>query len=91
VILEAMNARLPVIATPVGAIPDAVVDGENGVTVSSPPSSEAVADAIRHYLDDPEHREVVGRRNRQLVHKEYAWDGVAEQILRKYKELVAGG
>ena len=91
VILEAMNARSPVIATPVGAIHDAVVDGENGVTVSSPPSSEAVADAIRHYLDDPEHREAVGRRNRQLVHEEYAWDGVAEQILRKYKELVARG
>lgn len=34
VILEAMQHSLPVIATPVGAIPDMVIDGETGIIVS---------------------------------------------------------
>ena len=34
VILEAMQHSLPVIATPVGAIPDMVIDGETGILVS---------------------------------------------------------
>lgn len=34
VILEAMQHSLPVIATPVGAIPDMVIDGETGMLVS---------------------------------------------------------
>ncbi len=33
VILEAMQHSLPVIATPVGAIPDMVIDGETGIIV----------------------------------------------------------
>lgn len=33
VILEAMQHSLPVIATPVGAIPDMVIDGETGMVV----------------------------------------------------------
>lgn len=34
VILEAMQHSLPVISTPVGAIPDMVIDGETGMLVS---------------------------------------------------------
>lgn len=34
VILEAMQHSLPVIATPVGAIPDMVIDGETGMLVN---------------------------------------------------------
>lgn len=88
VILEAMNARLPIISTPVGAIADAVTDGENGTIVSSPPDARSVGTAIRYYLDLPGVRAEVGEHNRQLVSESYAWDGVADSILTKYKELV---
>jgi len=90
VVLEAMNARLPVIATPVGAIPDTVTDGENGTLVSSPPSAREVASALRTYLDNPDRREAVGRRNRGLVRESYEWDGIAETVVRTYQELTAG-
>lgn len=88
VILEAMNARLPIISTPVGAIADAVTDGENGTIVSSPPDGRAVATAVRYYLDLPNERATVGERNRELVHETYQWNRIAEAILTKYKELV---
>lgn len=88
VILEAMNARLPVISTPVGAVPDAVADGENGTIVPSPPDARAVATSIRYYLDLPDRREAVGRRNRERVHEAYAWDGIADEVLSTYKDLL---
>lgn len=88
VILEAMNARLPVISTPVGAIADAVTDGENGTIVASPPDARSVATAVRYYLDLPDERATVGDRNRELVHETYRWDGIADKILTKYKELL---
>lgn len=88
VILEAMNARLPIVTTPVGAIADAVTDQENGIIVSSPPDARAVATAIRYYLEQPSVRQTVGERNRELVHTEYQWDGIADSILDTYKELV---
>jgi glycosyltransferase involved in cell wall biosynthesis len=88
VILEAMNARLPVISTPVGAIPDTVTVPENGQLVSLPPDSRSVATAIRYYLDQPERRAAVGEHNRKYVRTEYGWDGIADEIIAKYKELV---
>lgn len=90
VILEAMLARLPVIATSVGAIPDALDDGHNGTLVSSSPDAEAVATAIRYYLDHPAVRQAIGNRNRARVRNEYAWEEVAEAILSEYKELLSG-
>jgi len=88
VILEAMYARLPVISTPVGAIPDTVHVPENGQLVPSPPDSRSVATAVRYYLDQPERRTAVGEHNRKYVRAEYEWDGIADEIIAKYKELV---
>ena len=49
VILEAMQHSLPVIATPVGAIPDMVIDGETGMLV--PPSdTKVLSGAMLHVV-----------------------------------------
>jgi glycosyltransferase involved in cell wall biosynthesis len=88
VILEAMNARMPIISTPVGAIPDAVNVPENGQLVPSPPDSRSVATAVRYYLDQPERRATVGEHNREYVRAEYRWADIAHEIIGRYKELV---
>ena len=89
VILEAMNARLPIVSTPVGAIPDAVAEPDNGLFVPTSPTPRAVATAIRYYLDQPDERVAVGERNRDRVRAEYKWTDVAESIIERYEEVRA--
>ena len=61
VICEAMASRLPVVATPVGAIPELVKHGENGLLVPGG-SAPAVADALRTLVERPDLRVSMGER-----------------------------
>jgi glycosyltransferase involved in cell wall biosynthesis len=58
VILEAMAAGLPVITTPVGAIPEMVLDGATGILVA-PGDVRGLRAAIQH-LHDPAQRAAMG-------------------------------
>lgn len=58
---EAMATGLPVIASRVGGIPEVV--GEAGILVE-PDDPEALAAALRRLVDDPAHREELGRAAR---------------------------
>ena len=88
VILEAMNARLPIICTPVGAIPDTIMNGENGVVLDLPVDPTAVGQAIRSYLENPEIRETVGETNRERVRTTYDWQKIAREIEAVYDEIL---
>jgi glycosyltransferase involved in cell wall biosynthesis len=78
VLIEAMAAGVPVVATNVPGIRDVVEDGVTGLLVpaGSPPQ---IASAIRrlHEDDDLRHRltEIAG----QLVRRRYSWDVVLPQ------------
>lgn len=79
VYLEAMAAGLPVIATRLGAIPDFVQDGWNGLLVE-PGDTEGIANAITRLLDNPEQCRIFGSRGFQLVHERYNWPAVGKNI-----------
>lgn len=88
VVLEAMNARLPVITTPVGALGDVVTHGEHGWLLDTPPDERSVATAIRHYLDQPSERQEVGQRNRDYVRREFDWADIATEIEAVYRGVL---
>lgn len=87
VILEAMAAGAPVVTTEVGAISDVITEGENGQLLPESPDPRRVADAIEYYIDRPEERSAVARRNRERIEQQYHWDDVARSILDIYKHV----
>jgi len=89
VVLEAMAAGLPVVATPVGAIPDALEDGREGILVP-PRDAEALEHAIRRLASDPETRRAMGRRARKRVEGEFSRDAVIGKLEAIYRELLPG-
>lgn len=70
-VVESMAAGRPVVATNVGGVPDAVLDGETGLLVGRDDSA-ALADAIDRLLRDKEFRNRLGvagtLRARSLYH-----------------------
>lgn len=63
-IMEAMAAGLPVVATAVGGVPEAVVAGETGLLVP-PHDDRALADAWLELSGDPERRTRMARAARE--------------------------
>jgi len=86
---EALAAGLPVIGSDIGAIPDLVQQGENGILVK-PGDANAIARAVRALGDDPARRAEIATRNRARAESTLSWDAAADRYLALYAELIAG-
>jgi glycosyltransferase involved in cell wall biosynthesis len=62
VVLEAMAAGLPLVVTPVGALPELIEEGINGFFVQ-PGDYEALAERIIYLLKNHEERKAIGMNN----------------------------
>jgi glycosyltransferase involved in cell wall biosynthesis len=88
-ILEAMAHGLPVVSTPVGGIPEAVVDGETGFLVE-PGDVEAIAQKINLLLSDAELRGRMGRNGYRRALEQFEVGVIIRQLFNIYDELLAG-
>jgi glycosyltransferase involved in cell wall biosynthesis len=70
VVLEAMAAGLPVVATRVGGLPELVAPGETG-WLTPPRDPTALAAALSHLLADSGTREAFGRAGHQRVARRF--------------------
>ena len=78
-LVEAMTCRLPVIATPVGAIKTIVTHQKNGLVVQ-PGDFQQLCEAIEMLLTDPKLAAQLGQAGWQTVQDNYS----AEIVTRKY-------
>lgn len=87
-LLEAMACECAVVGTPVGGIPDAVRDNENGLLVP-PGNPVALASALNRLLDDAALRARLGKNARATIQNEFTPARELELNLELYQKLVS--
>jgi glycosyltransferase involved in cell wall biosynthesis len=88
VLLEAMAAARPIVATRIAGIPDVVDDGENGLLVAAG-VDDALADAMARLYAD---RELAGRLGAAAMEKARAlsWQSYGDRLLSGYEQAIRG-
>jgi glycosyltransferase involved in cell wall biosynthesis len=87
-ILEAMGASLPVVTTPVGAIPELVI-AETGILVP-PGSALLLAEALAELVRSPELRLRLGTKARARIEQHFRIEVTAEKFVSIYRALASG-
>lgn len=88
VFLEAMAAGAPVVATPVGGIPDIVSDKKTGL-MCEPGNPRDIAQKITVVVEDAALREQLVRAGQLAVAQDYDWQVVAQKMRALFIGLCA--
>jgi phosphatidylinositol alpha-mannosyltransferase len=86
VLLEAMAAGAPIVASAIPGYRDVVEHGQQGFLVE-PKNSDALADAMYRLLTNPELRASM-RRAGQSKARRYDWPRIGSQVLEYYEEVL---
>lgn len=84
VALEAASCKIPVIASNLEGIKDALLDGDIGILVS-PLNSEGFRKEILHLLSDDNFRKELGDKARMLVLNHFEWSEITNRYLTIFK------
>jgi glycosyltransferase involved in cell wall biosynthesis len=85
-VLEAMAARTPVISTKVGAVPEVIENGKNGLLASYNPFE--VADAIIKVISDNAFAEKISENAFETIKSGYTWEHVAIKNIECYLSVL---
>lgn len=88
VLVEAMYAGLPVVATRVGGIPSIVDEGGSGLLVP-PGQPQALAEAILGLWRDPARRQAMGRAGQALASTNFGAERYVREVDHLYQRLAA--
>jgi len=88
VLLEAMACGTPVLATPVGGIPDLIKDSETGFIMESD-SPECIAKNIERAINHPR-LDIITKNALNLIEREYSYEAAVERYEKIIKNLCGG-
>jgi len=86
-ILEAMQAKIPIVATRVGGIPEVLQNGRGGLLVE-PGSSKNLAEAISNIYHDPKLAKDLASVSYQEAVTKYTSETMASQYLDIYQKFI---
>lgn len=86
-LLQAAAARVPIIASRAGGMPEVVRDGENGLLIA-PGDVPGLAAAMNRLLDDADLRRRAGEAGRALILREFSTDAMCEGNLAVYRKML---
>ncbi|MFN2316286.1 MAG: glycosyltransferase [Gemmatimonadales bacterium] len=89
-LIEAMAAGRPVVATAVGAVPDAVVEGETGFLVP-PRNPEILGERLAQLIDHTDLRSRFGAAGRMRAEAEHRAPAAVGALLELYRSLSGSG
>jgi phosphatidylinositol alpha-mannosyltransferase len=87
VLLEAMAAGVPIVASDIHGYKNVLIRGEQGLLVE-PRNPRALAAALYRLAGDPDLRHRMGEAGRATA-PEYSWDRVSERLVEYYREVLA--
>ncbi len=85
--LEAMATKTPVIATPVGGIPDFLKDKETGLFCRTK-DPESIAEQVKLFLEDKLLRERIIINAYKMVRQKYDWDVIAKAMNKLFSHKI---
>ncbi len=88
VLLEAMSAHLPVVASNIAGYRSVISHGHNG-WLTPPQQPAALAAALHKLIDNPALRQQLGRNGYQTA-QQHSWDLIIDQTLRYYSDTLVG-
>jgi glycosyltransferase involved in cell wall biosynthesis len=89
VVIEAMLAGVPVVATRVGGVPDLIVDQQTGFLVQ-PGSALALATVVSQLLADPALATATAIRARNHAREHFSADQMAQRVELTYRSALIG-
>jgi glycosyltransferase involved in cell wall biosynthesis len=87
-ILDAMVAGVPVVATAAGGVPEIVENEVTGLLVPTR-SSEELARAMLHMMENPSLRRQLAENARRKVERRFTADAMVEGTLRVYEKVLS--
>ena len=87
VVQTAFSMGVPMIVTNIGALPEVVKDGQNGLVVP-PCDSKALAEAIIKLLANPQKISSMRDSIKDVWQKEMNWEPIANEYINCYQSLL---
>jgi glycosyltransferase involved in cell wall biosynthesis len=88
--IEAMSARLALVVTAVGAIPELITDRRSGMLVE-PRNADSLARALDEVIVDGELREDLAREAYQIAMRDFEVETAVSRLVQQIEDTIVGG
>ncbi|MFZ5982226.1 MAG: glycosyltransferase family 4 protein [Patescibacteria group bacterium] len=87
VVVEAASCKLPVVASRLEGLKDAIRDGENGFLIE-PYDTDGFVKKIKELLEDENYRVSFGEKARKYVMENFAWEKIAGRYAEEISKII---